>query len=288
MFINKLLILKKLQQSNTHLGLPIGSKNFKWRYGLAASCSKAQSYILGFRGIVPVINLEKTIIALRRACNLIQLIVESNGHLLFINTNSKYNKIVRETAKLSNQNYINHKWIGGFLTNWTHMQNVYHQFKAITKLVSLESTLTSFKTEPLDKNVQFDFVPFSSDSNNCAPKNFKNKAILRFYENSLLLESPRYKKFKKCFEGYSLTDGSVPKPDCVIIFNGTQNSTAIYEAFLTQIPIIAIVDSNIPTDLYNLITYPIPANYDSVEFIYFFCNCLVKTILLSQKKKLHS
>jgi ribosomal protein S2 len=92
---------------------------------------------------------------------------------------------------------------------------------------------------------------------------------------------------QKCFEGLlgnrkKTSNWDATKPDCVIIFNATQNSTAIYEAHLNQIPIISIVDSNLPSELYNKITYPIPANYDSVQFVYLFCNCILKIILASQ------
>lgn len=125
MYLNKLLILKKLQQANTHLGLTIGRPGTRWS---RFSAQRAQSYIFGFRAAQPIIDLDKTVISLRRACNVIQLITRSNGHLLFVNTNPKYNKIIQQTAKCTNQSFINHKWIGGFLTNWNHMRNVQQQF----------------------------------------------------------------------------------------------------------------------------------------------------------------
>jgi len=131
MYLNKLVILKKLQQANTHLGVTIGHARNR---GSRFNAQRAQSYIYGFRAAQPIIDLDKTVISLRRACNVIQLIIRSRGHLLLVNTNPKYNKIIQYTAKYTNQSFINHKWIGGFLTNWNHMQHVQQQYHSAAKL----------------------------------------------------------------------------------------------------------------------------------------------------------
>ena len=399
MYLNKLLILKKLQQGNTHLGARAhsGTKNSKWS---RFSAQRAQSYIFGFRASKPIIDLEKTVISLRRVCNVIQLIIRSNGHLLLINTNPKYNKIIQQTAKRTNQSYINHKWIGGFLTNWNHMQNVQKQFHAALRFS--KGTLawgSSDKLGPLgsfarrvpesgalkkkEREAQSERLPsqFQKDlgssprppgetglSTLSAFDNIDQKSqqgvlalaeeasasiVSRFgvlsqsYQNTAeglscslrepcLLPSdpvgmkgaegltgsrggasalhkdpgapkgsfgggsnpmgafPRYKKMQKCFEGTVSRETKVSSalranssaPDCVVIFNaGSEGLAAIYEAHSNQIPIISVVDSNISNELYNLVTYPIPANCDSVQFIYLFCNCILKTILCASAPK---
>lgn len=275
MYLNKLLILKKLQQTNTHLGLIIGAKNSKWSRFRA---QRLQSYVFGFRASQPIIDLDKTIISLRRACNVIQLIIRSNGHLLLVNTNPSYNKIIQQTANITNQSYINHKWIGGFLTNWNHMQNVQKQFYAATRF-------SKYWKNPQQGNISGKLDEPKAFNKSGKKSNQSSALVLQFLESSLLTQAPRYKKMQKCFEGSVKTSNwTASKPDCVIIFNATQNSTAIYEAHLNQIPIISIVDSNVPSVLYNKITYPVPANYDSVQFVYLFCNCILKIILASQQR----
>jgi ribosomal protein S2 len=323
MYLNKLFIFKKLQQSNTHLGPSLRGKNSKWS---RFSAQRAQSYIFGFRAKQPIIDLDKTVISLRRACNVIQLIIRSNGHLLFVNTNPKYNKIIQQTAKYTNQSYINHKWIGGFLTNWNHMRNVQQQFHAATRFSksSLVGLAYGKKVEPVmaiisenarKRPVYGDSItklttrfpslpptgpftgglrsrtgfehPLARASNlkagtiNAPDLTIPNSCTYprKGRRHSLIVNNPRYKKMQKCFEGALASEATESGPDCVIIFNASQNSNAIYEAHLNQIPIISIVDSNVPNELYNLITYPIPANYDSVQFIYLFCNCIFKIIL---------
>jgi len=83
---------------------------------------------------------------------------------------------------------------------------------------------------------------------------------------------------QKCFEGIVTHD----IPNCLVIINANQNSMAILEVDQLQTPIISLVDSNIPNRLQKLITYPIPVNDDSIQFVYLFCNLITKTIILSQ------
>ena len=145
MFLNKILIIKKLQEANTHLGSCIGSKAALWSRFKA---QRNQSYIHGYRGSQPIIDIEKTIFSLRRAYSVIQYIIESNGHLLLVNTNSRYNKIVQKTAAFTKQSYINHKWVGGFLTNWNHMQKVQEQYQKTKSLSEASPLGISFQTLP--------------------------------------------------------------------------------------------------------------------------------------------
>ena len=57
----------------------------------------------------------------------------------------------------------------------------------------------------------------------------------------------------------------------------------VLEADRLQIPVVAIVDSSMPLDIYKRIAYPVPAN-DSVQFVYLFCNLITKTFLAEQKR----
>ena len=115
MYNSSLLIIQKLLSTNAYLGHRIPTSDF-------------QGYLYGFRNEMAIINLEKTLICLRRACNLIEFIIRAKGHFLLVNTNPEYNKIIKQMAKKTNQSYINHKWIGGFLTNRKHMKNVQKHF----------------------------------------------------------------------------------------------------------------------------------------------------------------
>nr|YP_009775863.1 ribosomal protein S2 [Bartramia patens]QJA16089.1 ribosomal protein S2 [Bartramia patens] len=225
MYNSSLLVIQKLLSTNAYLGHRIPTSDF-------------QEYLYGFRNKMAIINLEKTLICLRRACNLIESIIRAKGHFLLVNTDPEYNKIVQQMAKRTNQSYINHKWIGGFLTNRKHMKNVQKHFQNFSAHSKLKDASTSSP---------FDFFP-------------------------------HFRKMQKCFEGIMTHD----IPDCLIIINANKNSMAILEANQLQIPIVSLVDSNISNRLQKLITYPIPVNDDSIQFVYLFCNLITKTVILSQ------
>ncbi|CAN4126100.1 unnamed protein product [Withania somnifera] len=91
--------------------------------------------------------------------------------------------------------------------------------------------------------------------------------------------SPR--KFRGRNKKLNLT--AIQPPDCVVIFDSERKSSVIQEAAKLQIPIVGLVDSSMPWDIYKKITYPVPAN-DSVQFVYLFCNLITKTFLYEQRR----
>lgn len=96
-----------------------------------------------------------------------------------------------------------------------------------------------------------------------------------------LTNSSSPKKFRS--RSKKIVFGSAKPPDCVVIMDSERKSSVILEADRLQIPIVSLVDSSIPLDLYRKITYPVPAN-DSREFIYLFCNLITKTFLFEKRK----
>ncbi|CAK9263537.1 unnamed protein product [Sphagnum jensenii] len=86
MYNSSLLVIQKLLNTNAYLGHQIPTSDF-------------QGYLYGFRNEMAIINLEKTLIYLRRACNLIEFIICAKGHFLLVNTNLEYNKIIQQMAK---------------------------------------------------------------------------------------------------------------------------------------------------------------------------------------------
>ncbi|KAK7352001.1 hypothetical protein VNO80_17415 [Phaseolus coccineus] len=89
------------------------------------------------------------------------------------------------------------------------------------------------------------------------------------------------KKFRS--RNKKLVFGPTQSPDCIVIVDTDRKSSVINEAFKLQIPVVALVDSAMPLDVYNRIAYPVPAN-DSVQFVYLFCNLITKTLLHEKSK----
>jgi small subunit ribosomal protein S2 len=79
-------------------------------------------YILGYKNRFSIINLEESLKLLKKALYLLYRITQKNGKILFVNTEPKYSKLIEILAKKSNNYFINEKWIGGFLTNWSHIK----------------------------------------------------------------------------------------------------------------------------------------------------------------------
>jgi small subunit ribosomal protein S2 len=281
MLHSQLRVMLKLLKTNAH-------------WGYRRPFSDFQPYLYGFRNDMAIIDLEKTLIGMRRACNVIEFIMRSNGHLLFVNTNSEYNRLIQLTAKLTAQSYVNHKWIGGLLTNWHHMQHVQQHFQAFAenygqhKSGALSSGLLPNhrrSEQPLGvvEQASWDLsTPYiaaqAREAHNKPPILSKQVDAA----SAAQLDGPRFQKMQKCFEGLVAREEI---PDCLILCNSTHTSIAIQEARLLQIPIIAFVDANVPNKVNNLITYPIPANEASLPLLYLFCNCIIKTILLSKQKQ---
>jgi small subunit ribosomal protein S2 len=279
MLHSQLRVMLKLLKTNAH-------------WGYRRPFSDFQPYLYGFRNDMAIIDLEKTLIGMRRACNVIEFLMRSNGHLLFVNTNSEYNRLIQLTAKLTGQSYVNHKWIGGLLTNWNHMQHVQEHFQAFAEnfgpLSGRGDALSSnFLNHPGSELAQGGVEQGrvrSTPEEQATAEAHQHQALLSKQVDaaSASLLGPRFHKMQKRFEGLVAREEI---PDCLILFNSTHTSIAIKEARLLQIPIIAFVDANVPNQVKNLITYPIPANEASLPLLYLFCNCIIKTILLSKQKQ---
>ncbi|XP_022159174.1 UTP--glucose-1-phosphate uridylyltransferase [Momordica charantia] len=99
--------------------------------------------------------------------------------------------------------------------------------------------------------------------------------------SGILTNSGSPKKFRSRHK--RLCFGPTQPPDCLVVIDTERKSSVIMEADRLQIPIVALVDSSMPLEIYKRIAYPIPAN-DSVHFVYLFCNLITKTFLYEQKR----
>lgn len=79
---------------------------------------KMASYIFGERSGVHILDLQQTVPMLYRGLEVAREIVKSGGRVLFVGTKVQGSDIVKEAAKRCGQYYINHRWLGGLLTNW--------------------------------------------------------------------------------------------------------------------------------------------------------------------------
>lgn len=97
---------------------------------------KMQPYIFGERNNIHILNLEKTVPLLKRALQAIYDVVRGGGRVLFVGTKRQVGEIIAEHANRSGQYYVNHRWLGGMLTNWKTVS------QSIKRLNQYEETLS--------------------------------------------------------------------------------------------------------------------------------------------------
>ncbi len=179
-------------------GVHFGHKTSRWN-------PKMAPYIYGIRDDVHIVDLQQTAGLTKRALKAVYEVVKNNGKILFVGTKVQASTIIAEHAEKCGQYYVNHRWLGGMLTNWGTIS------KSIKKLEQLEKTL-------------------------------EDEEISSSYTKKELLEITRKcDKLKKSLGGIRALGG---KPDLLFIIDTNKEHLAIDEAKKLGIPILAIVDTN--------------------------------------------
>jgi small subunit ribosomal protein S2 len=170
---------------------------------------KMAPYILYTKYGYHIFDLVKTSKLLRLAGNVVEKKAEKSGKFLFVGTNRLSSSIVAQQAKRCDNFYINYRWLGGMLTNWSTIQN------RITRLKELEKQEINGIFENLSK------------------KEYTKKR-------------KEMDKLRRLFNGIKDMKNL---PDVVIFTNQLKDSLAIQECLILGIPTICIVDSNCNPDL---------------------------------------
>lgn len=105
---------------------------------------KMEEYIFGVRNGVHIINLERTVPLLYKALEVAHEVGKAGGRILFVGTKRQASSVIEETAKQCNQHFVNHRWLGGMMTNWKTVSN------SIARLEGYEQRLSE-ETEGLTK-----------------------------------------------------------------------------------------------------------------------------------------
>ncbi|MEJ0063004.1 MAG: 30S ribosomal protein S2 [Alphaproteobacteria bacterium] len=92
-------------------GIHFGHNTRRWN-------PKMQTYLFGVRNGVHIIDLEQTVPMLQRALQALRDTTARGGRVLFVGTKHQAQERIAEAAKRCGQYYVNHRWLGGMLTNW--------------------------------------------------------------------------------------------------------------------------------------------------------------------------
>jgi small subunit ribosomal protein S2 len=101
---------------------------------------KMAPFIFGVRNGVHILDLEQTVPLLHQSLLAMRDVVAGGGRVLFVGTKRQASEIVAESAKRCGQYYVNHRWLGGMLTNWKTMSQSIRRLKTLEEQLSKENT----------------------------------------------------------------------------------------------------------------------------------------------------
>ncbi len=113
-------------------GVHFGHQTHRWN-------PKMSSYIFGDRNGVHIIDLQQTVPLLYRALETTRDVVAAGGRVLFVGTKRQASEPVTEAARRCGQYYVNHRWLGGMLTNWKTISNSIKRLKDLDEQLSEEN-----------------------------------------------------------------------------------------------------------------------------------------------------
>lgn len=110
---------------------------------------KMAQYIFGARNKIHIINLEKTVPMMKDALNQISRLASNNAKILFVGTKRAAQDLVKEYATQAGMPYVNHRWLGGMLTNYKTVRQSIFRLKELKKMQSEGVFETMIKKEAL-------------------------------------------------------------------------------------------------------------------------------------------
>ena len=110
-------------------GAHFGHQTHRWN-------PKMKPYIFGDRNGVHIIDLSQTVPLFARALDFVRQSVASGGKVLFVGTKRQAQDPIAEAARRSGQHFVNHRWLGGMLTNWKTISNSIKRLKTLEEQLS--------------------------------------------------------------------------------------------------------------------------------------------------------
>lgn len=189
--------MKQLLEAGVHFG----HQTRRWN-------PKMKNYIFTERNGIYIIDLQKTVKLMDTAYNFVRDTVADGGNIVFVGTKKQAQESIRFEAERSGAHYVNHRWLGGMLTNFNTIR------KRIDRMLKLEQMEIDGTFERLTK-----------------------KEVL-----TLLNEKERLMKFLSGIRSMKKI------PDVIYVVDPRKEKIAVAEARKLDIPVIAIVDTNCDPD----------------------------------------
>ena len=120
--------IKQLLEAGVHLG----HKTFRWN-------PKMDKFIFGAKNSIHIIDLVQTLEMTDAALIQIHKCIASGGKILFVSTKKQATEAITSLAKDTSQFYVNHRWLGGMLTNWKTISNSIKYYKKLSEDLKKEN-----------------------------------------------------------------------------------------------------------------------------------------------------
>ncbi|HCM90917.1 MULTISPECIES: 30S ribosomal protein S2 [Vagococcus] len=189
--------MKQLLEAGVHFG----HQTRRWN-------PKMKRYIFTERNGIYIIDLQKTVRLVDDAYNYMRNVAEEGGIALFVGTKKQAQEAIKDEAIRSGQYYVNHRWLGGTLTNWDTIQKRIARLKQINKM---------------EEEGTFELLP----KKEVAGLNKQRERLEKFLGG--IADMPRI-------------------PDVMFIVDPRKERIAVQEAHKLNIPIVAMVDTNCDPD----------------------------------------
>ena len=179
-------------------GVHFGHNTRRWN-------PKMAPYIFGDRNGIHIIDLQQTVPLLHQAMLAVRNVVSSGGRVLFVGTKRQAQTKVAEAAKRCGQYYVNHRWLGGMLTNWRTISNSIKRLKELEEMLSNEAEMQGLT------------------------------------KKELLMLTRERDKLERALGGIKDMGGL---PDILVVIDTMKEDIAINEANKLGIPVVGVIDSN--------------------------------------------
>jgi small subunit ribosomal protein S2 len=196
-FVASVISMKALLEAGVHFG----HQTRRWN-------PKMKPYIFQERNGIYIIDLQKTVLMLREVYAAVKQMSRDGKVILYVGTKKQAQEVVKEEAERAGTYYVNERWLGGTLTNFSTIQ------KRITRLRELEG---------MKQQGNFDMLP--------------KKEVARL--------SDELEKLERFLGGIK---DMHRLPDAVFIVDPKKERIAVLEARKLKIPIIAVIDTNCDPD----------------------------------------
>ena len=113
-------------------GVHFGHQTRRWN-------PKMQSYIFGVRNNVHIIDLQQTVPLLAQALQAIREVTSQGGRVLFVGTKRQAQEPIAAAAQRCGQYFVNHRWLGGMLTNWKTISNSIRRLRELDEQLGSET-----------------------------------------------------------------------------------------------------------------------------------------------------